>query len=198
MTEIFHACLDRGADVIFLTPNMMNTYLADDVPDEFRKYAKLTEEYQNSGKMDAFVAAGIEIAQQMHVTVCDCYKEWKKLYAEGVDTTKLLINRLNHPSRKCTVFLPINCSTALWAPTPLKSASPRAPCIRENKTKKPTSIVGFFRRSRRYEGKSSGAKERVLLYGISEESERGRLFGKQSQHLEWRPKPFQKTCSGKR
>ena len=48
--------------------------------------------------MDAFVAAGIEIAQQMHVTVCDCYKEWKKLYAEGVDTTKLLINRLNHPS----------------------------------------------------------------------------------------------------
>lgn len=49
MTEIFHACLDRGADVIFLTPNMMNTYLADDVPDEFREYAKLTEEYQNSG-----------------------------------------------------------------------------------------------------------------------------------------------------
>ena len=72
--------------------------------DEFRKYAKLTEEYQNSGKMDAFVAAGIEIAQQMHVTVCDCYKEWKKLYAEGVDTTKLLINRLTIPLRKCTVF----------------------------------------------------------------------------------------------
>ena len=98
MTEIFRACLDRGADVIFLTPNMMNTYLADDVPEEFREYAKLTEDYQNSGKMDVFVAAGIEIAQQMHVTVCDCYKEWKKLYAEGVDTTKLLINRLNHPS----------------------------------------------------------------------------------------------------
>lgn len=36
----------------------------------------------------------------MNVTVCDCYSEWKKLYKSGIDTTKLLINRINHPDRR--------------------------------------------------------------------------------------------------
>lgn len=30
--------------------------------------------------------------------VCDCYSEWKKLYENGTDITKLPINRINHPA----------------------------------------------------------------------------------------------------
>ena len=35
----------------------------------------------------------------MGITVCDVYSKWKKL-AETTDTTLLLANRINHPTRE--------------------------------------------------------------------------------------------------
>lgn len=32
--------------------------------------------------------------------VCDCYAQWKQLQAAGVNTTELLSNKLNHPTRE--------------------------------------------------------------------------------------------------
>ena len=32
--------------------------------------------------------------------VCDCYAKWKLLSQNGVDTTALLANGINHPSRE--------------------------------------------------------------------------------------------------
>ena len=98
LTTIFSRIQESGADVVFLTPNMLNTYTAEDVQPQFAEYSKVTAAYQNEGKMDAFMEAATALATRMGVTVCDCYGEWKKLYAQGVDTTQLLVNRINHPT----------------------------------------------------------------------------------------------------
>lgn len=93
---IFEKCIKSGADVIFMTPNMLNTYVADDTLEEHRDYAVVTAEYQNSGKMDLFMSSAVELAEKMGVEVCDCYSKWKDI-SKTQDTTKLLVNRINHP-----------------------------------------------------------------------------------------------------
>lgn len=99
LRTIFERCKQSDADTIFMTPNMLNTYVADDTFEGYRDYAAVTAEMQNSGKMDRYMAAAIALAEEMGVTVCDCYREWKRL-SETEDTTLLLANRINHPTRE--------------------------------------------------------------------------------------------------
>ena len=96
---IFEKCMQKGAEVIFMSPNTMNTYVADDTLPQLVEYAGITANYQNNGKMDMFIQKAIELANEMGVKVCDCYGEWKKL-AQTQDTTMLLANRINHPKRE--------------------------------------------------------------------------------------------------
>ncbi|MBR2908104.1 MAG: GDSL family lipase [Clostridia bacterium] len=97
LETIFKRCTDAGLDVIFMTPNMLNTYVADDTPQEHYSYAIKTAEIQNSGKMDKYIAAAIALAKECGVAVCDCYASWKEL-SKTQDTTMLLANRINHPT----------------------------------------------------------------------------------------------------
>ena len=97
LKTIFASCKARGVDAIFMSPNMLNTYVADDTPAKFREYAFETAEMQRSGKMDKYIYAAMEVAKEMHIPVCDCYSKWKAL-AETQDTTLLLCNRINHPT----------------------------------------------------------------------------------------------------
>lgn len=99
LREIFGKCQASGADVIFMTPNMLNTYVTDDVYEAYRDYAFVTAEMQNGGKMDLFMDSAVALANEMGVTVCDCYKKWKEL-SETEDTTMMLENRINHPTRE--------------------------------------------------------------------------------------------------
>ena len=96
LDEIFARCLQTGCEVIFLTPNMLNTSVAEDTPKQWYEYAHKTAEMQNGGRMDAFMDAAKAVAAAHGVPVCDCYAEWKKL-AETTDVTMLLANRINHP-----------------------------------------------------------------------------------------------------
>ena len=97
LKKIFERCKNAGADVIFMSPNMLNTYVPDDTPKVHFDYSHITAEYQNSGKMDKFIYSAIDLAKNMGVTVCDCYGEWKEL-SKTKDTTLLLANRINHPT----------------------------------------------------------------------------------------------------
>ena len=99
LREIFSRCQAAGVETIFMTPNMLNTYVAEDAPKEFFEYAGKTAEMQNSGRMDRYMDAARAVAKEMGVTVCDCYAEWKKL-SETQDITMLLGNRINHPTRE--------------------------------------------------------------------------------------------------
>lgn len=97
LSEIFERC--RGIHTVFMTPNMLNTYVADDTAVRHLEYAKKTAEFQNGGKMDEFMTSAVRLAEDMGVTVCDCYSEWKRM-SDTCDTTQLLANRINHPSKE--------------------------------------------------------------------------------------------------
>lgn len=96
---IFDKCIEKDVDVIFLTPNMLNTYVADDTEEEYVGYAAKTAEIQNSGRMDRYIYSAVKLAEEKGVAVCDCYSKWKKL-AETEDVTMLLANRINHPTKE--------------------------------------------------------------------------------------------------
>ena len=96
---IFEKCITSGVDVIFMTPNMLNTYVADDTEPEYLNYAAITAEYQNSGRMDLFISSAVKLAREINIDVCDCYSKWKEL-SKTQDTTKLLVNRINHPIKE--------------------------------------------------------------------------------------------------
>lgn len=98
LKTIFKRCKQQ-CDTIFLTPNMLNTYVADDTPKESLEYAKITAEYQTSGKMDLYINSAIKLALELEVDVCDCYSMWKEMN-KTQDTTRLLINRINHPTQE--------------------------------------------------------------------------------------------------
>jgi lysophospholipase L1-like esterase len=95
--EIFTKCIASQSDVVFLTPNMLNTYVADDTPAQHVGYAYKTAQMQNEGRMDEFIYAAIDLARSMNVPVCDCYSKWKEL-SKTQDVTMLLANRINHPT----------------------------------------------------------------------------------------------------
>lgn len=98
LEKLFSECQARNFDLIFLTPNMLNTHVADDVEARYRKYSEKTAEYQREGgRMDLFMSEAKALAARMGVTVCDCYAKWKEL-SKTTDTTMLLANRVNHPS----------------------------------------------------------------------------------------------------
>lgn len=99
LREIFTKGLASGAEVIFLTPNMLNTYVAEGTEARYLEYAAKTAEVQNSGKMDLYIGSAVRLAEECGVTVCDCYAEWKEL-SKREDTTLLLANRINHPTKE--------------------------------------------------------------------------------------------------
>ena len=84
-----------------MTPNMMNTRVSPHLTDpDFVALAKRTAELQNDGVFDAHIEAARMLCRERGVAVCDCYAIWKKLAAGGVDTTELLSNKINHPTRE--------------------------------------------------------------------------------------------------
>ena len=97
---IFEKVLASGSELIFMTPNMMNTKVSPHLTDpDFIELAKGTAYKQNEGFFDAHIDAARALCREMGVPVCDCYAIWKKLASSGVDTTELLSNKINHPTR---------------------------------------------------------------------------------------------------
>jgi lysophospholipase L1-like esterase len=99
LEEIFDKAQKSGAEVIFMTPNMLNTSVLDDTAEEHYEYAIKTAKMQNEGRMDLYMESAVQLATRMGVKVCDCYKKWKKL-SETQDVTYLLANRINHPTKE--------------------------------------------------------------------------------------------------
>ncbi len=100
LREIFQRLKDAGVETLFMTPNMLNTRVTDRVIDDFTVYAEVTAGMQNGGKMDEFMQAARDVAFESGVTVADGYAMWKQMQANGMDTTELLANGINHPCRE--------------------------------------------------------------------------------------------------
>ena len=99
LRHIFEKCKESGSEVIYMTPNMLNTYVAEDTREIDREYAVITAKMQNEGVMDMFMERACECAKSCGVKVCDCYSKWKEM-SMTQDTTMMLANRVNHPKRE--------------------------------------------------------------------------------------------------
>ena len=100
MDKIFSALRGAGLPVVFMTPNMMNTYVHEKVLPELLKTAADCCNCQNDGSMDLLIRRGVETAEKHGCVVCDCYGMWKRMAESGIDTTELLCNYINHPTRQ--------------------------------------------------------------------------------------------------
>lgn len=100
LREIFSKLKSMNTETIFMTPNMMNTYTIDLNNKVFQSVAKATEKAQNEGIMDVYMKEAVKTCDEEGISVCDCYSEWRKLSEEGKDTTALLANHINHPTRE--------------------------------------------------------------------------------------------------
>lgn len=101
LKTIFEKTKAAGIDVIFMTQNMMNTGLSDLINEQTGEAVAVnTMKIQNEGILDLYFDKAKEVAQECGVTVCDCYAKWKKLHENGADTTELLANKINHPTRE--------------------------------------------------------------------------------------------------
>ena len=101
LRAIFNRLREHGSEIIFLTPNMMNTYVSDDLDCQtLKNVAALTMVREQQGILEMYVEAAKKLCMEEQVKVFDCYSKWKKRAANGVDTTLLLSNRINHPTRE--------------------------------------------------------------------------------------------------
>ncbi len=85
-----------GAEVIVLTPNMLNTEVSCHLSDDRLK--KIAADFMTKqGVLDEYVGALKVTAEKCGAKVCDVHKFWKQMNENGVDVTELLANKLNHP-----------------------------------------------------------------------------------------------------
>jgi lysophospholipase L1-like esterase len=101
LEDIFTRLKAAGGEVIFMTPNMQNTEISCHISNEkIRNIAENVMESQNSGNLDFYLDAAKELAKKQGVKICDVYAKWKKMAELGVNTTELLSNKINHPTRQ--------------------------------------------------------------------------------------------------
>lgn len=101
LSSIFEQLQNNDIETVFMTPNMMCTYPSNELADaDFAAVAENVSRVQNEGIMDAYMEAARQTALKHNVRVCDCYAKWKKLYENGADVTRLLSNRINHPTEQ--------------------------------------------------------------------------------------------------
>lgn len=99
LKSIFSQLNEAGIDAIFMTPNMMGTRVVAEEKDEFiRNVYQGISSHQTNGDMDIYMAEAKKAAREAGIPVCDCYAKWKKLEENGADVTRLLSNRINHPT----------------------------------------------------------------------------------------------------
>ena len=105
MRGIFEKLKAADIEIIYLTPNMMNTEISHHLTDPYVvEVAENHKAVQLAGKLDLLIDRGRELCREMDIPVCDCYAMWKTLAAAGVNTTELLSNKINHPTKEMNMM----------------------------------------------------------------------------------------------
>ena len=100
LSDIFDRVRESGAELIFMTPNMMCTKVSCHITDDMCKsIAQNVVQTQNEGVLDKYIDAAKKLCATKNVKVCDCYSKWKAMAEYCVDVTELLANKINHPNR---------------------------------------------------------------------------------------------------
>ena len=89
-----------GTEIILLTPNLMADSVSDEITDDWTRTACANMISGCDGALEEYVEAAKKICREEQVVVCDCFHYWKVLKENEVDTTRLLSNRINHPTEQ--------------------------------------------------------------------------------------------------
>lgn len=101
LAKIFTMLQQSGSEVIFMTPNMMCTEVSCHITDPyFSSLAADVAKVQNDGVLTEYLKKAQGAAIECGVKVCDVYSKWVRMHECGVDTTELLANSINHPTRE--------------------------------------------------------------------------------------------------
>lgn len=100
MNEIFKTIIASGSKCVFMTPNMLNAYVTEGILPCLVGTATDCASCQNDGVPDELFEKAKYYAKLNGVYIADVYAVWKKLAYYGIDTTKLLVNKINHPTRE--------------------------------------------------------------------------------------------------
>lgn len=101
LSGIFARIRETESEIIFMTPNMLNIYVSQFLAEGLcRQVAEQMAEIQRDGIMDLYMDTARAVCKEYGVKLCDCYKKWKVMAQNGVDTTTLLSNHINHPKRE--------------------------------------------------------------------------------------------------
>ena len=101
LENIFSSLKNEGSEVIFMTQNMMNTYVSYNIKEPvLLEVARDTADRELSGILAGYYDVAKEAAKKYDVQICDVYEKWKRMERAGVDTTELLSNYINHPTRE--------------------------------------------------------------------------------------------------
>lgn len=119
LSGLFDTCKLHHYDAIFLTPNMLNSYLSAQSPKQHLEYAAKTATLQQNGTMDRYMEAARACAKSHSIPICDAYAVWKEMEAQGIDTTSLLANRINHPTPEMHFWFAALLYATLFGKLPL-------------------------------------------------------------------------------
>lgn len=101
LKNIFDSLKQEKVETVFMTLNMMCTsvscYLKGPIMQEL---AQRIANLQNNGTMDRYMETAREVCRACDIPICDCYRKWKCLQENGVDTTEFLANHVNHPIKE--------------------------------------------------------------------------------------------------
>ena len=101
MADMIARVHESGAECIVQTPSHMCAYVPSAVKDaQLREIAAQAAQVQNTGVLARYAQAAREAAAAQGVPVADAFAVWERMARCGVDTTALLANHINHPTRQ--------------------------------------------------------------------------------------------------
>lgn len=101
LNDIFTKLKEKGCDVIFLSSVLKNTYVSNKLTDPtLREIAAQQVKLVEQDMDGIYFTEAKKLCEKYGFLFCDCYAKWKKMKENGVDTTGLLANHLNHPIRE--------------------------------------------------------------------------------------------------
>lgn len=104
--ETVERLVASGSEVIFLSQNYMNTRISCHLKeDALLRTAGVAMAVQREGKLKRYMTSAAEAAEQAGARICDLYSTWEALDHQGVDTTELLINKINHPDPRLHYYM---------------------------------------------------------------------------------------------
>lgn len=101
LNGIFAKLKENGCEVIFLSSVLKNTYVSNKLTDPtLREIASQQVKLVEQDMDGIYFNEAKKLCEQYGFLFCDCHAKWKKMRENGVDTTALLANSLNHPIRE--------------------------------------------------------------------------------------------------